>query len=142
MPVWLAIGGVVIGAIAYNDHSDHSDYSDYSNYSNYSDAYVRQQARREQARNEYENAKRTLVDIKNSQIRKFRDINDLYVENIDINSFDSEVRKKIELDCNSEINSETASIDKQVREIDEALNNITDLMARLGLEYDLSDDSK
>lgn len=29
MPIWIAIGGVVVGVLA---HGDHSDYSDYSNY--------------------------------------------------------------------------------------------------------------
>ena len=56
--VGLALGGMVLGAVFYDNHSDYSDYGDYDNYSDYSDAAVRQQRRIEAKQEEIEYQKR------------------------------------------------------------------------------------
>lgn len=149
MPVWLAIGGVVVGAIiggdSHSDYSDHSDHSDYGDYSNYSDAAERRQRRLNAARNEYESAKQTLIDIKNNQLQKYLsgtpmgNISDSSVENVSVNSVQAAGNEKIKKDCDNEIKSETAELEKQISDIDYALNRLNNIRSQLKKEYGLDD---
>jgi len=145
MPVWLAIGGVVVGAIVnYSDHSDYSDYSnhsDYSDYSNYSDAAERQRIRRESARNEYESAKKILCDTKKNELDKY--LKGTKYENVEADecvpiTLELDITQKISAECDAEIQKETCAIDEQIKEIDIVLNKLNIIKKELSNELEIN----
>lgn len=71
MAVVAVVGGAVIGAVVYDNHSDYSDYSNYDNYSNYSDAAERRQRRMEEKKREIEQQKYEINTYKVNSVNGY-----------------------------------------------------------------------
>lgn len=129
--VGLALGGIAIGAVVYDNHSDHSDYSDYDNYSNYSDAAERRQRRID--------AKKSAISIQKDDINTYKtnNVND-YLQSSALKKQSgvevsvAEVKKdgdsKIEdvITMNSE--RESAGVVAEIDDINEVLGKINKIL--------------
>lgn len=129
--VGLALGGIAIGAVVYDNHSDHSDYSDYDNYSNYSDAAERRQRRID--------AKKSAIRIQKDDINTYKtnNVND-YLQSSALKKQSgvevsvAEVKKdgdsKIEdvITMNSE--RESAGVVAEIDDINEVLGKINKIL--------------
>ena len=142
MPVWIAIGGVVVGAIigGGDSHSDYSDYSNYNDYSNYSDYAERRRVRLEAARNEYESARNQLQNIKTNQLDPIlREVNSQFAQksasDTTPDSLDSSVMQKITNQSSREISQQTGELNKEITEIETAIRDLEQLRNNLKQKY-------
>lgn len=144
MPIWIAIGGVVVGVLSHGDHSDYSDYSDhsdYSDYSNYSDAAVRRQRRLDAAKAEFETAKSQLSSVKSSELNPIlREVDSKYyisknAYDCEPDAMDSVICKMIDDNKNQEILSQTKDLNSEIASIDRALNELDSIQSTLEKQY-------
>lgn len=132
MPIWIAVGGVVVGALAHGNQSDYSDYnnySDYDDYSNYSDAAVRRQRRFDATRTEFETVKSQLSFVKNSELNLIlREVDSkYYIRNAydcEPDSMDCSVCATIDNKKNQEILLQTKDLKSEIDRIDRELNEL------------------
>lgn len=129
--VGLALGGMVLGAVFYDNHSDYSDYGDYDNYSDYSDAAVRQQRRIE--------AKQEEIEYQKSDINtyKIEDVND-YLQSeilknksgvyVKLKSVKEDGDSKIEKAINNESKNQTQKLVREIDDINSVLEKIDKIL--------------
>ena len=123
------IGGVVVGALAYDDHSNYSDYSDHSNYSRYSDAHMT--ARIRQKENEIEQLrKRVRASIQGEvdSLKEHPDIGPLIAGNVSkgnlgIDQLSCSAIDKLEENLESEISKD----EKELQDIDKMIQKINNM---------------
>lgn len=129
MPVWLAIGGVVVGAIVGGSHDSHDDYDDYDNYSNhsdYSDYAERQRRRKNAAYTDYQCAKDGLNpgELRGYLSGTVFDRTTVDWENVNENNINSVAIEKIRKSEQAEIEAQTADLTKDINDINDAIEQL------------------
>ena len=132
--VGLALGGLAIGAVIYDDHSDYSDYSnysDYDNYSNYSDAAERRQRRLDAKRKEINGQEQEVNTYKTNNVNEY--LKSVSLKNqsgveVSVNEVKKDGDGKIEYDTKVNSDRESAEIVAQMKQIDSVLDKIDEIL--------------
>ncbi|MCI5726962.1 MAG: hypothetical protein MR274_05525 [Clostridium sp.] len=132
--VGLALGGLAIGAVLYDDHSDYSDYSnysDYDNYSNYSDAAERRQRRLDAKRKEINGQEQEVNTYKTNNVNEY--LKSVSLKNqsgveVSVNEVKKDGDGKIEYDTKVNSDRESAEIVAQMKQIDSVLDKIDEIL--------------
>ena len=132
--VGLALGGLAIGAVLYDDHSDYSDYSnysDYDNYSNYSDAAERRQRRLDAKRKEINGQEQEVNTYKTNNVNEY--LKSVSLKNqsgveVSVNEVKKDGDGKIEYDTKVNSDRESAEIVAQMKKIDSVLDKIDEIL--------------
>lgn len=125
------VGGAVLGAIVYDNHSDHSDYSNYNNYSNYSDAAERKKRRMDDKQKNI-NAQRTEINTyKIDNVNEYLKTQALKVKpGVDVSL--PEVKKdgdsKISEAANSDAERDSADLTADIENIDRVIKKIDKIL--------------
>ena len=132
--VGLALGGLAIGAVLYDDHSDYSDYSnysDYDNYSNYSDAAERRQRRLDAKRKEINGQEQEVNTYKTNNVNEYLKSGSLKNQSgveVSVNEVKKDGDGKIEYDTKVNSDRESAEIVAQMKKIDSVLDKIDEIL--------------
>jgi formyltetrahydrofolate synthetase len=128
-------GGAVVGIATTpaedSNYSDYSDYSNYGNYSNYSDAAERRQRRIENKKREIDSQKTTVNSYKTDSVNSYLQSSKLKQESgVDVSL--SEVKKdgdkKIDNQLGSDLERDTADIEKEIEKIDAVMGKIEKIL--------------
>lgn len=129
--IFAVVGGGAIVGIAnsdpYSDYSDHSDYSNYGDYSNYSDAAERRRrriaAKEDEVRQVVQEVNQYKINRVNSYLKKSRLISEPG-ETVSVSEVSKDGYDKIRNAEKKTVASETMSIQKEIKEIDSAIEAI------------------
>ena len=129
--VGLALGGIAIGAVIYDNHSDYSDYDDYDNYSNYSDAAERRQRRLDAKRKEINGQEQEVNTYKTNNVNEY--LKSVSLKNqsgveVSVNEVKKDGDGKIEYDTKVNSDRESAEIVAQMKQIDSVLDKIDEIL--------------
>jgi len=129
-------GGAIVGiatADPYSDYSDHSDYSDYGDYSNYSDAAERRKRRIAAKEKEIGQGVQEVNQYKISRVNSYLKNQRLIAEPGETVSVSEVSRDGYDKISNAEKQSvaiETMAIQKEIKEIDNAIEAIDRILDR------------
>lgn len=124
-------GGAIIGIATADEYSDYSNYSDYDNYSNYSDAAERRKRRQTQKMGEINNKRYEVNTYKSESVNEYLQSDHLIqtpgVE-VSVTSVKTDGDKKLQADESRMINSESALLKKEIKQIDDLIGKIDKIL--------------
>lgn len=129
--VGLALGGIAIGAVIYDNHSDYSDYDDYDNYSNYSDAAERRKRRIDAKRSEINSQEQEVNIYKANNVNDYLKSTSLKNQSgveVSVNEVKKDGDAKIEDAIQTSTERESAEVVKHMEDIDKVLNKIEKIL--------------
>lgn len=127
------IGGAVVGAVMYDNHSDYSDYGNYGNYSNYSDAAERRRRRIEEKKREIDSQKHEINTYKANSVNDYLKSDSLKQQSgvdVNVSQVKSDGDAKIEDEIRTDIDRSCADSVNEINDLNQAIKKIDEILWR------------